>query len=102
MKHTMAEKVSFGGLIAALYVLLTFLADAFGLASGAVQVRISEALTILPVFTTAAVPGLTVRITGLAVSAARAGSAKPSIRIRLRASAARACSFFIFMENASL
>ena len=60
MKHTMAEKVSFGGLIAALYVLLTFLANAFGLASGAIQVRLSEALTILPCFTAAAVPGLTV------------------------------------------
>ena len=46
------------GLIAALYVLLTFLANLFGLASGAVQLRLSEALTILPVFTWAAVPGL--------------------------------------------
>ena len=49
-----------GGLIAALYVVLTMLAAALGLASGAVQVRLSEALTILPVFTSAAVPGLTV------------------------------------------
>jgi len=48
------------GLIAALYVVLTMLAAAFGLASGAIQVRLSEALTILPVFTPAAVPGLTV------------------------------------------
>jgi len=46
--------------IAALYVLLTFLSSAFGLASGVIQVRISEALTILPVFTFTAVPGLTV------------------------------------------
>ena len=45
---------------AALYVVLTMLAAAFGLASGAVQVRLSEALTILPVFTSAAIPGLTV------------------------------------------
>ena len=49
-----------GGLIAALYVVLTLLAAAFGLASGAIQVRLSEALTILPVFTSAAVPGLAV------------------------------------------
>ena len=49
-----------GGAIAALYVVLTLVAQAFGLASGAVQVRLSEALTILPCFTAAAVPGLTV------------------------------------------
>ncbi len=49
-----------GGAIAALYVVLTLLAQAFGLASGAIQVRLSEALTILPCFTAAAVPGLTV------------------------------------------
>lgn len=45
-------------MIAALYVVLTFLANAFGLASYAVQVRFSEALTVLPYFTVAGVPGL--------------------------------------------
>ena len=60
MKHTNVQKITFGGVIAALYVVLTLAANAFGLASGAIQVRISEALTILPVFTTAAIPGLTV------------------------------------------
>ena len=49
-----------GGLIAALYVVLTVLAAQFNLASGAIQVRFSEALTILPVFNASAVPGLTV------------------------------------------
>ncbi len=44
--------------IAALYVVLTLLANAFGLASNAIQVRFSEALTILPFFTPAAIPGL--------------------------------------------
>ena len=44
--------------IAALYVVLTWLANAMGLASGVIQVRFSEALTILPVFCSAAVPGL--------------------------------------------
>ena len=48
------------GMIAALYVVLTVLAAQFNLANGAIQVRFSEALTILPVFTVAAVPGLTV------------------------------------------
>ena len=45
-------------LIASLYVALTFVSASMGLASGAIQVRISEALTIMPVFTTAAIPGL--------------------------------------------
>ena len=45
-------------MIAAVYVVLTYFVSAFNLASGAIQVRISEALTILPVFTPAAVPGL--------------------------------------------
>ena len=60
MKNSTARKVAFGGLIAALYVALTCIANLFGLASGAIQVRVSEALTILPVFTPAAIPGLTV------------------------------------------
>ena len=60
MKHNTAQKLAFGGVIAALYVVLTVVANAVGLASGAIQVRISEALTILPVFTAAAIPGLTV------------------------------------------
>ena len=47
-------------MIAALYVVLTFIANLAGLASGVIQVRLSEALTILPVFTAAAVPGLAV------------------------------------------
>ena len=45
-------------IIAALYVVLTMLANALGLANYAIQVRFSEALTILPYFTPAAIPGL--------------------------------------------
>lgn len=45
-------------MIAAIYVALTFVSSSMGLASGTIQVRISEALCILPVFTTAAIPGL--------------------------------------------
>lgn len=44
--------------IAALYVVLTLIANALGLANQAIQVRFSEALTILPYFTPAAIPGL--------------------------------------------
>lgn len=47
-----------GGLIAALYVVLTMLVNAVGLANYPIQLRLSEALCILPVFTPAAIPGL--------------------------------------------
>ena len=47
-----------GAAIAALYVVLTLIANAFGLANYAIQVRFSEALTILPYFTPVAIPGL--------------------------------------------
>lgn len=45
-------------LIAALYVILTFLANMFGLASGVIQFRIAEVLTIMPLFYKEAIPGL--------------------------------------------
>ncbi len=60
MNNIKTKQLVNGGMIAALYVVLTVLAAQFNLASGAIQVRFSEALTILPVFTVAAVPGLTV------------------------------------------
>ena len=44
--------------IAALYVVLTLLSNVLGLANYSIQVRFSEALTILPLFTPAAIPGL--------------------------------------------
>lgn len=50
----------YAALIAALYVALTFVSAGFGMASGAVQIRLSELLCVLPVYTTAAIPGLTV------------------------------------------
>ena len=57
----MNKKVLFivhAAVIAALYVVLTLLANALGLANYAIQVRFSESLTILPFFTPAAIPGL--------------------------------------------
>ena len=48
------------GLIAALYAVLTLVIGAFGLANGVIQLRLSEALCILPIFLPAAIPGLTI------------------------------------------
>lgn len=58
MKKTNSLYLAHGAVIAALYVLLTFLCNSLGLASGVIQVRFSEALCVLPMFTPAAVPGL--------------------------------------------
>ena len=58
MKKKNVIRLTQAAMIAAIYVVLTYFISAFGLASGAIQVRLSEALTILPVFTPAAIPGL--------------------------------------------
>ena len=63
-------------MIAAIYVVLTFVANAFGLANYAVQVRFSEALTILPIFTPAGIPGLFI---GCLISNILTGCAIPDI-----------------------
>ena len=63
-------------IIAALYIVLTFFANALGLANYAVQVRFSESLTILPYFTSAAIPGLFI---GCLLSNILTGCALPDI-----------------------
>ncbi len=63
-------------MIAAFYVVLTFIANGLGLASSVIQVRFSEALTILPYFTPAAVPGLFI---GCILSNVLTGCALPDI-----------------------
>ena len=60
MKNSKVKNITHSAIIAALYVVLTLAAQLLGLASGAIQVRFSEALTILPVFTSAAIPGLAI------------------------------------------
>ena len=56
MKNLSVEAIAQGGIIAALYVVLTFIFAPISF--GPVQVRIAEMLTILPMFTPMAVPGL--------------------------------------------
>lgn len=60
MKKGTLPYLAQAGMIAAVYAALTYLAMAFNLAYGSIQFRFSEALTILPVFTPAAVPGLAI------------------------------------------
>ena len=77
MKTTQNSKVLFtaqAAMIAAIYVVLTVIGASF--AFGPVQVRLSEALTILPVFTPAAVPGV---FLGCLISNVIAGALLPDI-----------------------
>ena len=56
MRNKNINYLTQAAMIAAIYVVLTYVFAPFSF--GEVQVRIAEALTILPVFTPAAIPGL--------------------------------------------
>ncbi len=58
MKTKKLYFITQAAMIAAIYIVMTIFISTFNLASGTIQVRISEALTVLPFFTPAAVPGL--------------------------------------------
>ena len=58
MKKSNTLSLARGGIIAALYVALTYASFLFGLSSGVIQLRLSEMLTILPAFLPEAIPGL--------------------------------------------
>ena len=58
MRSRRVKYITQAAMTAAVYVVLTLFISAFNLASGAIQIRISEALTVLPAFTPAAIPGL--------------------------------------------
>lgn len=58
MRNKNVTMMTQAAIIAALYVVLTMIANALGLANYPIQVRFSEALCVLPYFTVAAVPGL--------------------------------------------
>ncbi len=58
--HSRVLYLARGGIFAALYVVLTYVAYTMNLSGQlSVQLRLSEALTVLPYFTSAAIPGLT-------------------------------------------
>ncbi len=60
MRNKKVLFITQGAVIAAIYVVLTYIVNLLGLTNGVIQVRLSEALTIMPVFTPAAIPGLVV------------------------------------------
>lgn len=56
--HFTSRQVALAGIIGAAYAVLTLGASIFGVAYGPVQMRVSEALTVLPFLFPEAVPGL--------------------------------------------
>jgi len=58
VKNLSVKSIALGGIVAALYVVLTLLSSAIGLSSGVIQVRFSEALCLLPILFPSAIPGL--------------------------------------------
>ena len=82
--------------IAAVYIVLTTIAAGFGIASGAIQVRFSEALTVLPFITPAAVPGLTI---GCLVSNILTGCVLPDIIFGTLATFLGAVSSYALRKN---
>ena len=60
MKNKKLIFITRSALIAAIYVVLTYLTSLIGLDKFAIQCRFSEALCILPFFTPAAIPGLSI------------------------------------------
>ena len=88
--------IAHAAIIAALYVVLTALAAGFDLASGAIQVRFSECLTILPFFTPAAVPGVVI---GCLISNIFFGGALPDIIFGTLATLIGAIGTYMLRKN---
>jgi len=74
MKRSRISHITYGAVIAAIYVVLTVVLGEF--ATGVIQVRVSEALCVLAAFTFPAVPGLFI---GCVLSNLILGCALPDI-----------------------
>ena len=83
-------------MIAALYIVLTYLAWGFDLASGVIQCRISEALTVLPLFTPAAIPGLSI---GCVLANFLTGAPLPDVIFGSLATLIGACGSYLLRKN---
>ena len=96
MKNKKVLFLTQAAMIAALYVVLTFLSNAFGLASGVIQVRLSEMLAILPYFTPAAIPGVYL---GCVLANILTGGCLPDILLGSLASLIGALGAYLLRKN---
>ena len=60
MRRSFTHDLTLAAMVAALYALLSYFGDIFGLSFGHVQIRFAEALTVLPFLFPATAPGLAV------------------------------------------
>ena len=60
MRRSFTHDLTLAAMVAALYALLSYFGDIFGLSLGHVQIRFAEALTVLPFLFPATAPGLAV------------------------------------------
>lgn len=58
MRRFTVKELTLAAMVAALYAVMSYFANIFGLAYGPVQFRLAEALTVLPFLFPAATPGL--------------------------------------------
>lgn len=94
MKEQKTLFLTQAAMIAAIYVVLTIVFQPLGF--GEVQVRIAEALTILPVFTPAAIPGLFV---GCFIGNIIGGAILPDIVFGSLATLIGACFTYILRDQ---
>ena len=88
--------VARAALIAALYVVLTYLTSVLGLASGAIQCRLSEGLMVLAMFSPSAIPGL---FFGCALSNFLTGCVLPDIVFGSIATLIGALGVYVLRKN---
>ena len=94
MKNKRVLFLTHAAMIAAIYVVLTLLFQAFSF--GEIQVRIAEALTILPAFTPAAIPGLFI---GCIIGNIFGGSILPDIIFGSMATLLGACCTYLLRNQ---
>lgn len=82
--------------IAAMYVILTYISTLLGISSGIIQFRISEMLCVLPLFTPAAIPGLFI---GCAISNIIAGGVIWDVVFGSIATLIGACITYLFRNK---
>ena len=94
MKNKKVQFLTHAAMIAAIYVVLTLVFQAISF--GEIQVRIAEALTILPAFTPAAIPGLFI---GCIIGNIFGGSILPDIIFGSLATLIGACFTYVLRKQ---
>lgn len=96
MVQKKTKKLMLSALVAALYVVLTYVSSLFGLSSGVIQLRLSEALNVLALYSFSAAPGLAV---GCLIANLFTGSVLWDIVFGSLATFLGACGAYLLRKN---